>query len=87
MATELSHEELHALVIHLSTRLADLEAQVAEMNAEKPIPEDVMVAISAAVSAYLGYQPTIKAVSFRQGKGWQQEGRGRVHNRQVLHVR
>lgn len=80
---EQSTAELEALVADLSKRLAALEGEVAELRANQEIPEDVMVAISAAVAAYLGHKATVKAVRLRQGRNWSTESRGRVHNRSV----
>jgi methylmalonyl-CoA carboxyltransferase large subunit len=49
--------ELTDLVKSLNERIKDLEIQVKSLKSKTDdIPEDVMVAISAAVSAYLGYE-------------------------------
>jgi len=77
--------DLQALIAQLTTRLAALEAEVSELKAEKPIPDDVMVAIAAGVAAYLGYKPTIKAVRLKQQPSWLNESRRIVHNRSVPH--
>ena len=82
----MSHDnsaDLQALVAELSERLAALEGEVAAMKAQQRIPDDVMVAISAAVSAYLGHKATVKAVRLRGSRNWAAEARGRVHNRSV----
>lgn len=75
--------DLQALVAELSERLAALEGEVAGLKANQQVPDDVMVAISAAVAAFLGHKATIKAVKFRHGRNWTTEARGRVHNRSV----
>lgn len=75
--------DLQALVAELSARLTALEAEVAEFKASQRIPDDVMVAISAAVSAYLGHKATVKAVRMRGGRSYAAESRGRMHNRSV----
>ncbi|GAA1390370.1 hypothetical protein [Luteococcus peritonei] len=76
-------EQLEALVAELSQRLEALEGEVATLKANQQIPDDVMVAISAAVAAYLGHKATVKAVRLKTGRNWSTESRGRVHNRSV----
>ncbi|MGD7733051.1 hypothetical protein ACQCX5_08820 [Propionibacteriaceae bacterium G57] len=71
----------------LTARIADLESQVRALKKNQRIPEEDIIVIAAAVAAYLGHKATVKAVRFRQSSAWTQEGRERVHNRQVLHVR
>lgn len=75
--------DLQGLVAQLSARLTVLEEQVATLQASQKVPDDVMVAISAAVAAFLGHKATIKAVRFRPARNWTTEARGRVHNRAV----
>ena len=79
--------DLQALVQQLVERVGQLEEEVAVLRSAQTVPDDVMVAISAAVSAFLGHKAKVRAVHFAAGRAWAQEGRGRVHNRQVLHVR
>lgn len=71
----------------LTARVDALEAQVGALQKNQRIPQEDLIAISAAVAAYLGHSATVKAVRFRQSSAWTSEARGRVHNRQVLHVR
>lgn len=75
--------ELQALVAELSKRLEALEGEVSSLKANQQVPDDVMVAISAAVAAYLGHKATVKAVRLNTGRNWSAESRGRVHNRSV----
>ena len=75
--------QLEALVAELTERLSALEGEVATLKANQQIPDDVMVAISAAVAAYLGHKATVKAVRLKTGRNWSTESRGRVHNRSV----
>ena len=56
---------------------------MATLKANQQVPDDVMVAISAAVAAYLGHKATVKAVRLKTGRNWSTESRGRVHNRSV----
>lgn len=74
-------------VAALAERITQLEAEVASLHASRPVPEEDLVVIAAAVAAYLGYDARVKAVRFAQSNRWTTEGRGKVHNRTVLHVR
>ncbi|MEL4357657.1 MULTISPECIES: hypothetical protein [unclassified Luteococcus] len=81
--SDASTAQLQELVADLSQRLTALEAEVASLKANQQIPEDVMVAISAAVSAYLGHNAKVKAVHLRNRSNWATETRGRAHFRAV----
>ena len=63
---ELSQEQLLELVKSLSTRLDAVESELAELKArsDSEISEDVLLAISAAVSAYMGNKGKVRAVHF-----------------------
>ncbi len=76
-------EGLRALVAQLIQRVNDLEAQVADLESCRAVPEDVLVAIGAAVSAYLGYNAKVRAVHVRGGNRWAIETRRQVHDRSV----
>lgn len=76
-------EKLNAL----TARINDLEAEVATLRRIQRVPEEDLVLISAAVAAFLGHKAKVKAVRFSQSRSWTSETRGRIHNRQVLHVR
>lgn len=76
-------KQLRALV----ERVDSLEAQVARLKKNQRIPEEDLVAISAAVAAYLGHDAKVRAVRFSQSSSWTREARGRVHNRVVPHIR
>lgn len=81
--TENSTADLQALVADLSQRLSALEGEVATLRSQQRVPDDVMVAISAAVAAFLGHKATVKAVRMRTSRNWATEARGRIHNRTV----
>ncbi|WP_420175956.1 hypothetical protein [Luteococcus sp. OSA5] len=83
MAEDVSTADLQALVAQLSQRLEALESRVSTLESNQHIPDDVMVAISAAVAAFLGHKATVKAVRLRSSHSWSTEARGRVHNRSV----
>ncbi|MBN9643660.1 hypothetical protein ACFSSC_11320 [Corynebacterium mendelii] len=69
----------------LDRKIACLEAEIAELKkrADVEIPEDVLLAISAAVSAYLGNRGKIKAVHFTRHRTWAAQGRQAVQSRKL----
>jgi methylmalonyl-CoA carboxyltransferase 12S subunit len=75
----------------LAGRLEALESELAQVRAGLPqeeIPEEVVIAISAAVAAFLGHRARLKHVRYRTGSdAWTQHGRAAVHRRGVLGVR
>ena len=75
--------DLRALVEQLVERVADLEAQVADLQSCRAVPEDVVIAIGAAVSAYLGYTAKVRAIHVHGGSRWAIETRRQVHDRSV----
>ncbi len=80
--------ELVATVRTLATRIEHLEAELRAVRAELPrqeVPEDVMVAISAAVAAFLGHRAKLKQVHYRTGQAWAQQGRVAVQGHHVIH--
>ena len=74
---ELSQEQLLELVKSLSTRLDAVESELAELKArsDSEISEDVLLAISAAVSAYMGNKGKVRAVHFSRHRTWAAQGR------------
>mgnify|MGYP007004693354 FL=1 len=83
----MTQTDLAAQLAALTERLSALEGQVERLKKNQRVPEEDLVAISAAVAAHLGHDAKVKAVRFSQSSSWTREGRGRVYNRQVLHVR
>lgn len=75
----------------LAGRLEALESELAQVRADLPqeeIPEEVVIAISAAVAAFLGHRARLKHVRYRTGSdAWTQHGRAAVHRHGVLGVR
>ncbi|ERF64062.1 MAG: hypothetical protein E7G49_00110 [Cutibacterium granulosum] len=68
----------------LTKRLDCLEAEVGRLRASSPgIPEDVLVAISAAVSAYLGNDGKVQAVRFAPSGNWTRQGRRALQNHSI----
>lgn len=82
--SEQSYEELKALVGKLAARLDVVEAELAEVKrrTEQEIPEDVLLAISAAVSAYMGNKGKVKAVQLSRHRTWADIGRQDVRTHQ-----
>ncbi|MGJ3508850.1 hypothetical protein [Enemella sp. A6] len=84
--TELA--ELRKMVETLTAKVDDLTGEVQTLRGRiDPIDEDTMMAIAAAVSAYLGNRARIKQVHFHTGRAWAQAGRSEVQRRKVPHVR
>lgn len=83
--SEATDQQLLALVQQLQTRLDSAETEIAELRKriDAEIPEDVVLAISAAVAAYLGNKGKVKAVHFRRHRTWAAQGRQAIQN----HVR
>ena len=78
-----SNEELYQLIQKLNTRVSLLEDEVKELRArsDQDIPEDVLFAISAAVSAYMGNKGKVKAVRFQRHRTWAHQGRQIIQTR------
>ena len=74
---EPTQAELFEMVRDLQHRLGQTERRLEQMekrlNAD--IPEDTLMAIAAAVSAYLGNRGTVKAVRFARTDTWASQGR------------
>ena len=84
MSTE---RELLAAVRALTERVERLEAELATVRErqEQDVPEDVILAISAAVASYLGLRAKVKQVHFRTGQAWAQQGRVAVQGHRIIH--
>ncbi|WBT09462.1 hypothetical protein PAB09_03840 [Corynebacterium sp. SCR221107] len=80
--SEPNNEELLALVENLTKRLDAAESEIAELRrrSDASIPEDVIIAISAAVSAFLGNRGRVKAVKFARHRTWAAQGRQEVQH-------
>ncbi len=80
--------ELLAAVRALTDRVEQLESELAALRAITPAPEvseDVVVAISAAVAAFLGHRAKVKQVHYRTGAAYAQQGRAVVQGRHNIH--
>ena len=74
----MSAEQFAALqeqVAALVARVDELEGQVAGLTQSGEADPDVVLAISAAVAAYLGKRATVRQVRLRRGSSWSAQGR------------
>lgn len=78
--------EVLARLEEISARLAKVEAELAGLRENREVPEDVVMAISAAVAAYMGHRAKVKAVRFHRQGAWTAQGRSFVQSRSVPHV-
>ncbi len=80
--------ELLELVTALTDRVEHLEIEIKRLrllNAE--VPEETMVAIAAAVAAYLGHRARRRQAHFTTSAIWQGGTRRRQHSHDPLHLR
>ena len=80
-------QALSGNVEELASRVRSLECELAEVRAAMPpreVPEEVVIAISAAVAAFLGHRARLKQVRYHSGgEAWTQQGRAAVHRHDV----
>ena len=79
-----SVEELRTQVAALAERLSFLESRMDAFHPQDEIPQDVLLAISAACAAYLGHRATIKLVHLRRQSSWASQGRTDVHHSHAI---
>ena len=78
--TEQTLAELVEAIRTLTERVDHLEQSLQEQEAAG-VPEEVVLAISAAVAAYLGHRAKVKQVHYRTGAAYAQQGRAVVQGR------
>ena len=78
--TEQTLAELVEAIRTLTERVDQLEQSLQEQEAAG-VPEEVVLAISAAVAAYLGHRAKVKQVHYRTGAAYAQQGRAVVQGR------
>ena len=86
--SQTSVDELLAAVAALTARVDSLESELAAVRAELPrpeVPDEVVMAISAAVAAFLGHRARLKAVRYSSNPAWQAQYRTAVQRRSVMH--
>jgi methylmalonyl-CoA carboxyltransferase large subunit len=85
-----TNAELLELVKSLSSRVESLECEVRSirMLTNDEVSEDVMVAIAAAVAAYLGHRARKRQATFaRNTAAWQSATRRSQLNHAPIHLR
>ncbi|HEU4512062.1 MAG TPA: hypothetical protein VFR87_03055 [Nocardioidaceae bacterium] len=88
MSAEPTTAELLAAVRTLSERVEHLEAELEALRHRQSrpgVPDDVVVAISAAVAAFLGQRARVKQVHYRSGQAWAQQGKAVVQGHHNVH--
>ncbi len=76
-------DDMQATIEALTERLAKLEASIGEAE----IPQDHLVAIAAAVAAFLGCKAEIRQIRLRTTDAWSRAARNDLHNHQPVIVR
>ena len=81
--------EMLAVVRELSDRVARLEHELETLRrrSEPGVPDDVVVAISAAVAAFLGHRAKVKQVHYRTGGAYAQQGKVVVQGQHNVRAR
>lgn len=84
-----TNAQLLELVRSLSERVESLEEHVKflQLHCDAELPEDTMVAIAAAVAAYLGHRARKRQAAFSQSQSWQTATRRSQQNHAPLHLR
>lgn len=80
--------ELLDMVRALTDKVTAMEVEITQLrllNAD--VPEETMVAIAAAVAAYLGYRAKRRTAAFTTSAIWQSGTRRRQHAHAPLHLR
>ena len=80
--------ELLEMVKALTDKVTAMEVEIKQLrllNAD--VPEETMVAIAAAVAAYLGFRAKRRQAHFTTSAIWQSGTRRRQHAHEPLHLR
>ncbi len=83
------NDELLELVRGLTKRIDSLETEIKSLRLvqEAAVPEDTMVAIAAAVSAYLGNRERPRVPDYGTSPAWQAATRRSQQNHEPTHLR
>lgn len=87
MTSEPTLAEVTDLLRALGDRLESIEDRLSELEAAREIPEEDLLAISAAVAAFLGHRAKIRAIHFSRPGAWAHHGRQAVQSRAVSPLR
>ncbi|MGC3995761.1 MAG: hypothetical protein QM779_16850 [Propionicimonas sp.] len=80
--------ELLELVRGLTERVEGLETKIKRLEVHaNDVPEDTMVAIAAAVAAYLGHRARRRQPHFTTGRNWASNTRRSQHTHHPLYTR
>lgn len=80
--------ELLELVKSMAARIESLEVEIKSLKVlNQDVPEEVMVAIAAAVAGYLGFRAKKRQVKFAQSSNWQVTTRRSQHIHAPLYMR
>ncbi len=84
-----TNAELLALVRTLTSRIDHLEAEVKSLRVlhTTEVPEEVMIAIAAAVAAYLGHRAKKRQAQFGRSSAWTSATRRSQLNHAPIHLR
>lgn len=88
MSSEPDLEELLATVAALAARVEALENELQSVRAEipaPPVPDEVVLAITAAVAAFLGHRAKLKQIRYSPRPEWAQQGRAAMQRRNLIH--
>lgn len=78
-------DNLEAKLDEILKRLSALEKQVSDLDQRVPVAdEDTIMAITAAVAAYLGVKAKVRAIHYQTPSNrWAVQGRRAVHRHEV----
>jgi methylmalonyl-CoA carboxyltransferase large subunit len=81
------HERIAAIEQVLPAKVSDAAQHSREMSGAEGLSEAVVLAVSAAVAAYLGVQPRIRQIRLLRNDSWALQGRATIQASHALTVR
>lgn len=86
--TDDANAQLLELVQSLTDRVTDMEYEIKQLRLlHNELPEETVVAIGAAVAAYLGHRARKRQAHFTMSRNWQEGTRRLQHVHAPLHLR